>query len=48
LGFRQLFIQLRNPLFGIVNLIRLPKGNAAPQRDILMELIVQRLLFLQQ
>jgi hypothetical protein len=31
LGFRQQFFQLRNLLFGIMNLIRLPKSNAALQ-----------------
>jgi hypothetical protein len=48
LGFRQQFFQLRNFLLGTVNLIRLPKGNAALQRDVLVELIMQRLLFLRQ
>ncbi len=48
MGFRQLLFQLRNLFLGIMNLIRLAKGNAALQRDILVELIVQCLLFLRQ
>jgi hypothetical protein len=46
LGLRQQFFQLRNPPLGIINFVLLTEGYAALQGDILMELTVQRLLFL--
>jgi hypothetical protein len=46
LGFRQLFLQFCIIFFSSLDLLRLAQGYAALQGNILMQLIMQRLLFL--
>jgi hypothetical protein len=46
LGFRQLLLQIRNCISACLDLIRLAQGDATLQGDVLVQLIMQRLLFL--
>ena len=46
LGFRQLLFQFCIIFLSSMDLLRLAQGDAALQNDVLMEFIMQRLLFL--
>jgi hypothetical protein len=46
IGFLQFLFQIRDFIFAFLDLIRLARGDAALQRDVLVQFIVQRLLLL--